>query len=109
MALAYSIVRKNPLAHRVVVDITADAAYPAGGWPLTNSSMGVLSTPDAVNCEVKTAQGFLAEWDSVNNKLKMWKSAAGATAFTEAASADITTSVIIRADVQANPNSSVII
>ena len=45
MALGYSIVRKNALAHRVVVDITADAAYPAGGWPLTNASMGVLSTP----------------------------------------------------------------
>jgi hypothetical protein len=109
MALAYSIVRKNALAHRVVVDITADAAYPAGGWPLSNTSMGVLSTPDAINAEVRTAQGFLPEWDQANNKLKMWKSAAGATAFTEAASADITTSVIIRADIQANPQSSVIV
>lgn len=109
MALSYNVVRKNPVANRVVVDITADAAYPAGGWALSNASMGVLSTPDAVNCEVKTAQGFLPEWDAVNNKLKMWKSAAGATAFTEAASADITTSVIIRADVAANPLSGVIV
>lgn len=99
MALAYSVVHKLPLSQKAIVDITLDNAYPANGYVLSNASMGVLGAPSMVDCDVKTAQGFTPVWDQVNAKLKMYKSAGAAGQHTECASADLTSSVVIRAEV----------
>jgi hypothetical protein len=63
----------------------------------------MLATPTMVELDVKTAQGFLPVWDQTANKLKMFKSAGAAGALAECASADLSSSVVIRAEVTGTP------
>lgn len=99
MAIAYSVVQKLPLAYKTIVDITLDNAYPANGYALANASMGILGAPSMLDLDVKTAQGFTPVWDQANNKLKMFKSAGAAGAHAECASADLSSAVVVRAEV----------
>jgi hypothetical protein len=99
MALAYNVVKKLPLSSKTIVDITLDNAYPANGYVLSNTGLGVLDSPHMVDLDIKTAQGFTPVWDQVNSKLKMYKSAGAAGQHTECASADLTSSVVVRAEV----------
>ena len=78
-----------------VVDMTCDAAYPgSGGYPVTAANLGMIDMPDSMYCNVTSAHGFLAAYNKSANKIQMLKGAAGV--LVEAASADITTSVVVR-------------
>lgn len=79
----------------VVADITMDAAYPAGGYPITPASFG-LSSIDFLSISGGVRQGTAAglgicwEWDHVASKLKAWKvGAAVATPLSEVANTDL--------------------
>jgi hypothetical protein len=50
--------------------------------------------PDDMSCEVKTGHGFKATYNQGASKIQMLKGAAGV--LVEAASADITSSVVVR-------------
>ena len=112
MALAYNVVQKIPLSHKTIVDVTLDTAYPANGYLLSPTGLGVLGTPMVVDAQFITGQGFSTEYQATGaqaGKLKLFKNAAGAGQYTECASADITASMVVRCEVQANPLSSVIV
>jgi hypothetical protein len=80
---------------QTVVDMTCDAAYPgSGGYPITAANLGMMDMPDDMNCAVKTGHGFLPVYNQGASKLQMLKGAAGV--LVEAASADITSSVVVR-------------
>jgi hypothetical protein len=95
MAVAYAKVEARPDAGRTVYDITLDTAYPAGGYPLDYKQLGLLSAPTAMNADFSTAQGFVAQWDPVNSKLKLWEVGA-AGALDEGDAADFTASMKVR-------------
>lgn len=110
MAFVYSIVRKNPLAHKTQVQCVLDgSSYASGGVPFTNAQLGVLGNPDSVDAYVTSGEGFSANWVASTGKVKLFKNAAGAGQFTEVAAGDLSTSTILRLDVNANPQSSVIV
>jgi hypothetical protein len=97
MAIAYNIVDRSPLSGRTSVEITLDGSYSSGGYALSNSGLGLLTNPASVQLTVRSGQGFTPVYDKANNKLKMFKSAAGATAHTECANTDLSSSVIVAA------------
>lgn len=85
-----------------IVDMTCDAAYPgSGGYPVTAANFGMIDMPDSMDCAVKTGHGFLAVYNQGASKLQMLKGAAGV--LVEAASADITSSVIVRCTSRGRP------
>ncbi len=87
-----------------VTDMTCDGAYPAGGYPVVNSSIGMQSTPVAVDCDVATAQGLLAAWDSANNKIKLFVTGAGLSGvLAEAAAGNVSTAVVVRLKAKGAP------
>jgi hypothetical protein len=82
-------------AGETTVDMTCDAAYPgSGGYPVTAANLGMIDLPDSASCAVKTGHGFLAVYNQGAAKIQMLKGAAGV--LVEAASADITSSVVVR-------------
>src|ERR1044072_6834749 len=103
MALSYSINPSSPRDKgKTIVDITLDSAYPSGGYALSNAGLGMLVKPTMIDLDVSTAQGFTPVWDVSNHKLKMFKSGSN-SAHSECASADLSSSVVIRAEVTGTP------
>ena len=103
MAITVTTVARQPDTHRQVYDITLDALYAAGGYAVTNAQWNTLVDPSAVYCEFGSANGLVANWDTTNKKIKIFKSAGSAAALTEVTSADITTAVVVRAIVFGAP------
>lgn len=104
MAITSTILKAYPDKRQTVVELTLDASsYASGGIPLTNAQLGMLSAPDAVTGEFSTGEGFNPTWVVSTSKLKIYKSAAGATAFTECVAADFSTSMKVRLDVTGTP------
>ena len=109
MALAYS---RDVVSSRVdqgytITDITLDAAYPAGGYPLSNAGLGMLTTPahlevTSMYSHATATLALMGIWDKTSNKLKIFKSNTAA-APTEAASADITASHSVRVKATGKP------
>lgn len=100
MAIAYSRVasRCRPDAGVMVTDITLDGSYGAGGYAIDLKAIGMLDTPDHVECNYNHQTATLtlnSAYDYANNKLKFFKSNTAA-APTEAASGDITASASCR-------------
>ena len=110
MAIAYAI-DPNPLKSRrdlgeTLVTITLDGSYGAGGYALTNSSLGMLDTPDNIimtYVHATATSDFVPVYDRANNKIKVFKSGASGSTLTECVSGDITTSHSIICTVQGRP------
>jgi hypothetical protein len=98
MALAYTSVRKNPDIGKMVTDVTLDGSYSAGGYALSNAGLGMYGAPDMVDPQVITGQGFSPGWNRGTGKLMMFKSAAGASPFTECVAGDLSTAVVVRCE-----------
>ena len=95
MALSFTFKRKHPQKggfRSGYVDITLDAAYPSGGWPITAANL-VLSTLHNL-MPPGSKNGFVLEWDHVNGKLKAYQEADGASALGEIDAADLSTAVV---------------
>lgn len=102
MALVYTRVAAYPDKYQSIYDLTLDAAYPANGYVLDPKQLGVLSI-DNLSASFVTGEGLQAVYIASTSKLKIYKSAAGATAFTEIANTDVSTSVKVRVDVSGRP------
>lgn len=86
----------------VTSDMTCDSAYPgSGGYPVTAANLGMLDMPDSMSCELTTAQGVKAVYNKGASKIQLLKGAAGL--LVECASADITSSVVVRCVAKGRP------
>jgi hypothetical protein len=103
MALAYTLIRKMPDLSKMIVDITLDGAYAAGGYLLSNPSLGMYAAPDMVDPQVRTGQGFVPLWNQVTGKLMMFKSAGAAGPQAECAAGDLSNAVTVRCEVTGTP------
>lgn len=68
----------------VLVDITLDASYVAGGWTITAANVGLPT--NGTLCHILPSgvrSGYVLEWDQVNSKLKAYESSADNSALTE--------------------------
>lgn len=103
MAIAYAI---NPNSRRdcgrTTVDITLDGSYPANGYVISAASCGMFSI-DSLDAWFTTGEGFACAYIGSSGKLKMFKNAAGAGAFTECANTDLTSAMKVRCDVAGTP------
>ena len=104
MAIAYSIVERHPASGRVVVDITLDTAYGAGGYALDGKACGLLTTAprnvSPTNYRHATATSSnVAQWNSSTNKLLVFEAGTAAGPMPECIAADITASHVVRANV----------
>jgi hypothetical protein len=96
MAASFARVAGRPDYSETTTDMTCDASYPAGGYPVTPANLGMLDAPDTVYCYVKSAQGLLAMHDPTNAKIKLFVSGTTDSVLNEAGSNDVSTSVIVR-------------
>lgn len=108
MAIAYSIntAKSRRDNGQTFVTITLDGSYAAGGYALTNSSLGMLDTPDFISMDyihAAATNAFVPVYDRANNKIKVFKSGASGSTMTECASGDITASHSIECEVQGRP------
>jgi hypothetical protein len=103
MAISYKIVAQYPDMRTTIVDVTLDASYAAGGYALSNASMGVLSNPVSVDATMNYATTQpIPLWDSATNKLAFFKSNTAAKV-TECANTDLSTSNVCRLTVIGQP------
>lgn len=84
----------------VVMDLTMDAAYPAGGYPITPATFG-LSSIDFIDVQgvrqgVDASHAVAWEWDHVNSKLKAWKANGATATLGEVANTDLSTASVLR-------------
>ena len=104
MAIVYNIVRKSPDQSKMVVDITLDGSYSAGGYALTPASLGLLAAPDMVDPILRSGQGLVPVWNQSTGKLMMYRTGAVvSTPLQEAVNTDITTAFIVRCEVTGIP------
>jgi hypothetical protein len=103
MAATFARVASRPDQGRVSTDMTCDASYPAGGYPVTPANLGLLSAPVSVECYVRTAQGLLAMYDNTNSKIKLFVSGTLDAVLNEAGSNDVSTSVVVRITATGTP------
>lgn len=103
MAIAYARVNKKPDLGRVIVDITLDGSYAAGGYALDNTQLGLIGNPvnmDLTYVHATATNDFVPVYDPANNKIKVFKSGTAGATLNECVSGDITSSHKIRATVQ---------
>jgi len=105
MALVYTRIKTRPEARETVVDVTLDGSYGAGGYALSNAGMGVLSTPEAVECSsyrhATATSSNVGVWDPANNKLLFFESGTAVSApLVECIAGDITTAHKVRLTVK---------
>ena len=108
MAIAYAMVERRSDTRQNVVDITLDGSYSAGGYALDNASLGVVGNPTNIDCSTyvhaTATVTNVAQWDPVNNKIKIFETAGTVDLpFKEVAAGDVTTSHKIRATVTGIP------
>ncbi len=102
MAIAYSIdLDSRRDLGQTTVDVTLDGSYPANGYPLSNAGLGMMDKPDSVQANTSSVQGVIGMWDKTNNKLKMFKGAAGL--LVECAAGDISSANVITLEVTGRP------
>jgi hypothetical protein len=102
MAIAYTTVAKRPDLGRATVDVTLDTSYPANGYVLSASQLGMISVDNVVPV-MSTTEGVLPVYTAASAKLKIYKATGTATPFTEIASTDVTASTKVRCDVTGTP------
>lgn len=107
MAIAYSISANSRRdVGQTLVTITLDGSYAAGGYALTNSSLGMLDNPDHINMQYVHATAtndFVPVYDKTNNKIKIFKSGTAGATLNECVSGDITSSHSIICEVRGRP------
>lgn len=108
MAISVAVVSRRPDVREAIVDVTCDGAYPANGYALTNAQLGMLGTPDDVQCNVVTsvtgATGLVAQWNKAANKLVLYMTGAVvANPLTEATSGFVSTANVVRMVARGNP------
>jgi|SRR5215471_3427552 len=82
-----------------IVDITLDASYPTGGYPLTPAQFGFGQNGVIfmVDGNLSKTGGWLAAWDYTNAKLQVFDSSGAANAAQhEVAAATPLTGVVVR-------------
>ena len=103
MAIAYTKVASRPDLGRATYDITLDTSYPAGGYVLSASQMGMLSVDNVVPV-VTTTEAVMPTYTSGTAKLKFYKTGSALSGvFAEIASTDVTASTKVRVDVTGTP------
>lgn len=73
-----------------ILDITLDSSYPAGGYPMAETDIpgrirAGVGTMRFVEPNETTAQGYVAQYDYTNKKLRVFRNAAGLGALVEVA------------------------
>jgi hypothetical protein len=106
MALAYTTVKLGVAGnYRVnIVDVALDATYAAGGYLLSEASLGVSTIHAVVPSMATATDGLLPIYDAVNKKLLIFKGAntvtvtSGNAEFTQAATNDtlVSATTIVR-------------
>jgi len=85
MALTYTLVQPVRQWSKAVkirfVQVTLDNSYPSGGYTLTAAGLNMPATFYVLPCAVNG--GYVAAWDSTNEKLRIYKCTASAAAMTE--------------------------
>jgi hypothetical protein len=82
-----------------LVDVTLDASYPAGGYPLTPQQLGFGLNGSIVFVDGAASKtgGWEAGWDYTNGKLQVFDSSGAASAaMHEVAPATVLTGVVVR-------------
>lgn len=104
MAIVASIVKTGvpgDLAYHIV-DLTLDAAYPAGGYAITPATFGLssidfLHVSGARGSAGGATAGLVWEWDHVNSKLKAYRAPAAINLeLLEAANTMVSTATVLR-------------
>jgi hypothetical protein len=108
MAIAYSIDNNKSRRDvgKTVVTITLDGSYAAGGYALSNTSLGMLDTPDNINMQYVHATAtsdFVPVYDRANNKIKIFCSGTASATLNECTSGQITSGHSIICEVQGRP------
>jgi hypothetical protein len=108
VALVYTIdnSRSRKGDGQVFVTIQLDGSYAAGGYALSNSSMGMLDTPHMITMQYVHATAtndFQPVWDRANNKLKVFKTGSSGSTLAECTSGDITSSHSVQCVVSGRP------
>ena len=104
----------RPDQGRVVTDMTCDAAYPSGGYPVQPKDIGLLTMKDVsgnfvalsgpVDCIVNggAASGLVAAFDFTTSgstyvgRAKLYDSGTTDSVLNEAGTNDVTASIIVR-------------
>lgn len=102
MAIVYTRVASYPDKYENVVDITLDASYAANGY-LINAAQCGMSSITNIDGNMSTGEGFGMTYVASTGKLKIFKSSAGAAAFTEVSNTDLTTAMKARVTVTGIP------
>jgi len=83
-----------------IVDVTLDASYPAGGYPLAAKDFGFGTNGAIFMIDPGTMSktgGWLCAWDYTNSKLQVFDSSGAASAVShEIAAATSLTGVVVR-------------
>jgi len=83
----------------LIVELTGDASYPAGGYPITAAMFGliaiemVLLNPSFTTNDA--ALRLVAKWDKVNSKVTLSTSGTADAGLNEAGAADVTATSVI--------------
>jgi hypothetical protein len=121
MAATFARVTSRRDLGQSTTGMTCDSSYPAGGYPVTPSQLGILTMkdlsgnfvgqPDRVDCVVKTGQGLTAQYDYTAGagfigKIKLFVSGTTDSVLNEAGSNDVSSAVIVRLVAQGSPSFS---
>lgn len=82
-----------------VVDVTLDASYPAGGYPLTAAQLGLGTNGVVVfvDAGMSKVSGWVVAWDYTNGKLQVFDGSGAANAVShEVAAATVLTGIVAR-------------
>lgn len=101
MAAATQIIRRGASGDMFerMVDVTLDANYPAGGYPLTPQQLGFGLNGQVimVNGAASKTGGWEVGWDYTNSKLQVFDSSAAANvAMHEVGAGTVLTGVVVR-------------
>lgn len=102
MAASAAIVKRGAAGDMFfrIVDVTLDAAYPSGGYPLTPAQLGLGASgiPYMVDAAtVSKTGGWLVGWDYTNGKLQVFDGSGAASAVMhEVAANTVLTGVVAR-------------
>jgi hypothetical protein len=91
MALTFTFVSNVPPtgnrgAKGKVYDVTLDASYLTGGWPITAANFGLNAIGFVYVPGIKSGYGF--SWDMTNSKIMAYKDTASANAFTQCSASE---------------------
>jgi hypothetical protein len=82
----------DPLAFRLV-DVTCDASYPTGGYPLSATQLGLSKARGVI--VTSHPSGYVIEFDAVNSKLKFYRTNTTGAALSEIPNATSLSGIVV--------------